>query len=68
MAIRCIPTTKEVEELARKLQGETVASVKALIALWQEKNNKDIDTFPTAKELNDFRAKQRGLTSSTLNI
>lgn len=68
MAIRCIPTTKEVEELARKLQGETVASVKALIALWQEKNNKDIDTFPTAKELNDFRARQRGLTSSTLNI
>lgn len=68
MAIRCIPTTKEVEELARKLQGETVASVKALIALWQEKNNKDIDTFPTSKELNDFRAKQRGLTSSTLNI
>lgn len=63
MAIRCIPTTKEVEELARKLQGETVASVKALIALWQEKNNKDIDTFPTAKELNDFRAIQRKSTT-----
>lgn len=60
MAIRCIPTTKEIEELARKLHGETIASIKALIALWQEKNNKDIDTFPTAKELNDFRAKQRG--------
>lgn len=59
MAIRCIPTTTEVEELARKLQGETIASIKALIALWQEKNNKDLDTFPTAKELNDFRAKQR---------
>lgn len=59
MAIRCIPTTKEVEELVKKLHGETTASVKALIALWQEKNNKDLDTFPSAKELNDFRAKQR---------
>lgn len=68
MAIRCIPTTKEVEELARKLQGESIASIKALIALWQEKNNKDLDTFPTAKELNDFRAKQRGTTTAISNI
>ena len=63
MAIKCIPI-KEVEELARKLQGETVGSVKALIALWREKNNKDIDTFPTAKELNDFRTIQRGSMKS----
>lgn len=58
----CLVTTKEIRDLAKKLQGETEESVKGLVALWQKENNKSIEEYPTAKELNDFRFKLRGST------
>ena len=56
---RCIVTNSTIEDLAAKLQGETVETIKGLVALWQGKNNKDMDTYPTASELNQFRVKLR---------
>ena len=56
---RCIVTNSTIEDLAAKLQGETVETIKGLVALWQEKNNKDMDTYPTDSELNQFRVKLR---------
>ncbi len=58
----CLVTTKEIRDLAKKLQGETEESVKGLVALWQKENNKSIEEYPTAKELNNFRVKLRGST------
>ena len=55
----CLVTTKEIRDLAKKLQGETEESVKGLVALWQKENNKSIEEYPTAKELNNFRIKIR---------
>lgn len=55
MSKRCITTNSTIEELAAKLQGETIESVKGLVELWQDKNNKDWDTYPTASELDQFR-------------
>ena len=55
----CLVTTKEIRDLAKKLQGETEESVKGLVALWQKENNKSIEEYPTAQELNDFRIKIR---------
>lgn len=59
MSKRCIITNSTVEDLAAKLDGETLESVKGLIELWQDKNNKDWDTYPSAAELNNFRAELR---------
>ena len=58
----CLVTTKEIRDLAKKLQGETEESVKGLVALWQKENNKSIEEYPTAQELNDFRFKLRNST------
>lgn len=55
----CLVTTKEIRDLAKKLQGETEESVKGLVALWQTENNKSREEYPTAKELNEFRFKLR---------
>lgn len=55
----CLVTTEEIRYLAKKLQGETEESVKGLVALWQKENNKSIEEYPSAKELNDFRFKLR---------
>lgn len=52
--------------MAAKLQGETIESVKGLVELWQDKNNKDWDTYPTASELNNFRAELRRIPHSPL--
>lgn len=60
----CLIETPEIRELAKKLQGETIQSTLGLVALWQEQNNKSIEEYPSAKELNDFRTKIR---SSTVN-
>ena len=59
MSKRCITTNSTIEDLAAKLQGETIETVKGLVELWQDKNNKDWDTYPTASELNNFRAELR---------
>lgn len=55
----CLVTTEEIRYLAKKLQGETEESVKGLVALWQKENNKSIEEYPSAEELNDFRFKLR---------
>ena len=55
----CLVTTKEIRDLAKKLQGETEESVKGLVALWQKENNKSIEEYPTAAELNKFRIRLR---------
>ncbi len=55
----CLVTTKEIRDLTKKLQGETEESVKGLVALRQKENNKSIEEYPTAQELNDFRFKLR---------
>ena len=57
----CLVTTKEIRDLTKKLQGETEESVKGLVALWQKENNKSIEEYPTAQELNDFRFKLRNV-------
>ena len=64
----CLVTTKEIRDLAKKLQGETEESVKGLIALWQKENNKSIEEYPTAQELNDFKVKLRDSTVSWSRI
>lgn len=55
----CLIITPEIRELAKKLQGETEESVKGLVSLWQEQNNKSIEEYPSAGELNKFRLKLR---------
>ena len=42
----CLVTTKEIRDLAKKLQGETEESVKGLVALWQKENNIYFVVFP----------------------
>lgn len=59
MSKRCITTNSKIEELAAKLKGETVESVKVLVSLWQEDNNTDWDTYPTASELNKYKTELR---------
>lgn len=59
MVKRCITVNPTIKELAAKLQGETIESVKGLVELWQSKNNKDWDTYPTTSELDNFRAELR---------
>ena len=58
----CLVTTEEIRDLTKKLQGETEESVKGLVALQQKDNNKSIEEYPTAKELNNFKVKLRGST------
>lgn len=75
---RCLTITPAIRDLAAELQGETLNSVKGLVALWQEKHNKDWDIYPSAKELSIFRDELRSKTeasemldealSSTFNI
>lgn len=55
----CLVVTPEIRELTRKLQGETEQSILGLVALWQEQNNKSIEEYPTAAELNEFRVRLR---------
>ena len=57
--MNCLVVTPEIRELARKLQGETEQSILGLVQAWQEQNNKSIEEYPSAKELNDFRFQLR---------
>ena len=56
---QCLIITREIRELTNKLVGETEESTKTLIELWQQKNNKAPDEYPTAKELSIFRSEIR---------
>jgi hypothetical protein len=55
----CPIITREIRELTNKFPGETEESIKTLVGIWQEKNNKSIDEYPTAQELNELRMKLR---------
>lgn len=68
MSKRCITTNSAIEDLTRKLQGETIESIKGLVELWQDKNNKDWDTYPSAQELNNFRAEIRNPKQEAENM
>ena len=57
---QCLIITREIRELTNKLVGETEESTKTLIELWQQKNNKAPDEYPTAKELAILRDELRG--------
>lgn len=50
----CLIITREIRELAKMFPNETEDSIKNLVSLWQEKNNKSIEDIPLGSELNDF--------------
>jgi len=37
------------------LQGETPATILELVGLWQEKNSKGLEDYPTVQELDAFK-------------
>lgn len=51
---RCLFTTPEIRELAKKFPEETEESVKNLVGLWQEKRHKSPDTYPSELALKRF--------------
>jgi hypothetical protein len=55
----CLIITREIRELTNKFPGETEEYIKTLVEIWQEENNKSIDEYPTAQELNELRMKLR---------
>lgn len=60
----CLLETLEIRKLAESIPGETVQSVLGLVALWQKRNNKSIDEYPSVEELTDFKSEIR---SSVMN-
>lgn len=64
----CSVVTKEIRELATKLQGETEQTVLGLVDLWRDKNNKHMEEYPSAKELNEFRRALRGSSTSSVSL
>lgn len=50
----CLTITPEIRELAIKFPSETEESIKGLVSLWQEQNNKSIEEYPSDPELNEF--------------
>lgn len=47
----CLIITQEIKDLANKIQGETPESIKGLVSIWQERNNKSIDEYPSVGEV-----------------
>ena len=54
----CLVVTNKIKDLAEK-SGESIEAVKGLISVWQKKNNKSIEDYPTLQEFNEFKIKQR---------
>lgn len=50
----CLVVTPKIKELA-KLLGETVERTKGLVAIWQNRNNKSSEEYPTVQELNTLK-------------
>ena len=50
----CLIMTPVLRELAKSFPKETPESVKNLVSLWQEKNNKTVEDIPTVDELSIF--------------
>ena len=57
----CLTVTREIRELTNKFPGEIEESIKTLVGIWQEDNNKSINEYPTAQELNELKTKLRQL-------
>lgn len=55
----CLITTPEIRELTKSLVGETEESVKGLVQIWQERNNRSVEEYPTPKELSILRSELR---------
>lgn len=62
----CLIVTDKIRDLAKKLHGETEESVKGLVALWQKHNNKTMEDYPSASELNKFRIELRKPVSASV--
>ena len=61
----CLIVTREIRELTNKFPGETEETIKGLVAIWQERNGKSIDEYPTAQELNALRNNLRNSEQET---
>ena len=62
----CLIETPEIRKLAESTPGETIQSILGLVALWQERNNKSIDEYPSIEELASFKSEIR--SSSKMSI
>lgn len=65
----CLIITREIRELAKMFPNETEDSIKNLVSLWQEQNNKSIEEYPSGGDLNKFIVKIRTpkVTPETIN-
>ena len=63
----CLVVTNKIKDLAEK-SGESIEAVKGLISVWQKHNNKSIEDYPSAKELNEFRSILRGNSASKVSL
>ena len=64
----CIQITKQIEDMAKQIQGETPKSVANLITTYYTENNIDvnnIDGYPSVEELTKFRDNIRNKESKT---
>lgn len=66
----CLIITPEIKELATSFPNETEESIKGLVSLWQEKNNKSMEEYPDASTLNKFMWELRSKPDSqnTINM
>ena len=64
----CLIVTREIRELANKFPGETEESIKTLVGVWQERNNKSIDEYPTPQELNSLISNLRNTTQESNEV
>lgn len=64
----CLITTPEIRELTKSLVGETEESVKGLVQIWQERNNRSIEEYPTSDELRILRSKLRTNQSKGVRV
>lgn len=68
MAENCLVITQQIKDMASKLQGETPATIAALIGSWQTDNKKGIDQYPSLEELKKYRNQIRANTPKSINI
>lgn len=58
---RCLATTAKIKELAEAIPGESVESIKADIEIWQSRNNKEPDEYPSVTDLINLIKELRGV-------
>lgn len=64
---RCLVLTDQIIDLAKKFPSETNESIKGLVARWQVAENRTIDEYPSASELNNFKNKLRKGQSNSVD-